>query len=204
MAYTSVTYADISSGTEVRRTEPKCPHISKLSKETSRRCQHGADRIFLNEEVPHPDGRGAQACAVSHQVERSRRCQHGADRNFLNEEAPNGATVRRRSTSRWARRTAVCAVSHQAESRLKRRRTAATSRVPTMTAPPQRPARQTPLGSAGQACIGLKSPFTGTEWTPPFDARLAQKDASASIWSPKKPRCGRRAPPWRVARTPRA
>ena len=33
MAYTSVTYADISSGTEVRRTEPKCPHISKLSKE---------------------------------------------------------------------------------------------------------------------------------------------------------------------------
>ena len=91
MAYTSVTYADISSGTEVRRTEPKCPHISKLSKERLVGARKAPTGIF------------------------SRRCQKGSDRN-LNEEAHNGATVRRRSASRWARRTIVCAESHPAES----------------------------------------------------------------------------------------
>ena len=50
-----------------------------------------------------------------------------------------------------------------------------------MTAPSQRPARQTPVGSAGQACIGPKSPFTGTEWTPPLDARLAQSGTVLSV-----------------------
>ena len=71
MAYTSVTYADISSGTEVRRTEPKCPHISKLSKERLvgarkaptvssvperlrpyRRCQKGSDRLVGARKAP--------------------------------------------------------------------------------------------------------------------------------------------------------
>jgi hypothetical protein len=84
MAYTSVTYADISSGTEVRRTEPKCPHISKLSKERLVGARKAPTGIF------------------------SRRCQKGSDRN-LNEEAHNGATVRRRSASRWACGAQSCA-----------------------------------------------------------------------------------------------
>ena len=56
MAYTSVTYADISSGTEVRRTEPHDPSVEgSLQK---RRCSERASAdLSPSHEDPRPEGR---------------------------------------------------------------------------------------------------------------------------------------------------
>ena len=67
MAYTSVTYADISSGTEVRRTEPHDPSVEgSLQK---RRCSERASAdLSPPHEDPRPEGRtlecgGTPACS---------------------------------------------------------------------------------------------------------------------------------------------
>jgi len=101
MAYTSVTYADISSGTEVRRTEPKCPHISKLSKERL----VGARKAPTVSSVPErlrPSRRCQKAPTVSSVPERlrpSRRCQKGSDRLVGARKAPTSRLKRRHTAA---------------------------------------------------------------------------------------------------------